>query len=184
MNACPVCEAPVVARVCDVCGHAFGEAGGPEQSVPQLEDLEVTGTSVGAVSTVPLSDLEPTRLASATPAVAAVWPENEWERTAVGEVPDVAAGGLAELDTGREAPASEHTPPTLASVTCRYCRNMQASGLLCDRCGMRLPWSARFPTAVAPQLNPDTLVRCQRCGERTYQRERCSSCGGVLASAS
>jgi hypothetical protein len=179
MNVCPVCEAPATAQVCDVCGHAFAQPPAPPEAVAQLQDLDVLPAPVGAVPLMAVTDLEPTRFAP-TAAPADDWSEDEWERTSAGKLPDVMAGGLAELETGREAPTFERTAPTLASVTCRYCRNVQQSGLLCERCGMHLPWSARAPTSVAPTLDPDVLVRCGRCGERTYQRERCSSCGGLL----
>jgi hypothetical protein len=181
MNACPVCEAPATARVCDVCGHAFAEASAPEAPVAPLLDLDVPPPSGGPTPVAPFPDLEPTRFPAAAVPVGGT--DAEWERNSTADVPDVAAGGLAELDTGREAAELERTPPTLVSVTCRYCRNVQASGLMCERCGMRLPWSARVASSVLPALDPDVLIRCQRCGERTYQRERCSSCGGLLASA-
>jgi len=182
MNICPVCEAPVTLLLCDVCGHAFAQPPAPQQAVQQLEDLDVLPAPVGAVPLMPVADLEPTRFAPAA-APSDDWSEEEWERTSVGKLPDVGAGGLVELETGREPPALERTTPTLSSVTCRYCRNVQQSGLLCERCGMRLPWSARAATAASPPLDPDQLIRCSHCGERTYQRERCSSCGGLLSSA-
>jgi hypothetical protein len=182
MNACPVCEAPAMARVCDVCGHAFAEASAPEAPVARLPDLDVPPTPEGPTPVVPFPDLEPTRFPTA--AIPAAGSDVEWERNSMALVADVAAGGLADLDTGREVTAPERTPPTLVSVTCRYCRNVQASGLMCERCGMRLPWSPRVVSSVLPPLDPDVLIRCQRCGERTYQRERCSSCGGLLTSAS
>ncbi len=181
MNACPVCEAPALTRVCEVCGHAFAAASSPEVQVSPLVDLDVPPSVVGPTPVVPLSDLEPTRFAAA--AISADWSEGEWERNVVAGVPDVAAGGLAEMDTGREETASERTAPTLGPVTCRYCRHVQASGAMCDSCGMRLPSTLRVASSAAPLVDPDALVRCQRCGERTYQRERCSSCGGLLTSA-
>jgi hypothetical protein len=180
MNACPVCEAPAVARVCEVCGHAFAAATVADVEVLQLEDLDVPPTAEREAGAVPLADLEPTRFAPA--AIAADWSEVELERTSIGQVADVAAGGLPELDRGRDEMPSEPTAQAPSSVTCRYCRHVQASGLLCDGCGMRLPWSRTATPAPEVLLDVDALVRCQRCGERTYQRERCSSCGGVLAS--
>jgi hypothetical protein len=179
MNSCPVCEAPAVARVCEVCGHAFAAATVADVEVLPLEDLDVPPTAGREPGTVPLADLEPTRFApAASPADGS---EVEFERTSIGRVADVAAGGLPELDRGRDETPSEPTAPAPSSVTCRYCRHVQASGLLCEDCGMRLPWNRRAAPAPQALLDVDALVRCQRCGERTYQRERCSSCGGVLA---
>ena len=168
----------MVARVCEVCGHALPVAEAPEAPVAPLLDLEaVSVASPGPELGPPLLELEPTRFA---PTVAPEsWSEGEWERSQPTGVPDVAAGGLVDLDSGREAPA-ERTPPTLGPMTCRYCRNVQASGLLCERCGLRLPWGpALGGVARAPEA--ELLVRCQACGERTYPHERCSSCGSVLA---
>ncbi len=179
MNTCPVCEAPALARVCEVCGHAFGVAGTPEVQVSPMEDLEAPISTAGPAPVVQLSDLEPTRFpAAANPTDRS---EVDWERTVVDGVPDVAAGGFAELESGREETQVERTVPTAGPVTCRYCRHVQASGALCDDCGMRLPWVLPVASPAASFLDPDALVRCRRCGERTYQRERCSSCGGLLA---
>ncbi len=177
MQLCPLCETPVVARVCEVCGHAFPEASSPELPVSPLVDLELAIPQEGRPPVVPLPDLEPTRFAAAT--VSEDWSEVEWERSQVAGVPDVAAGGLADLDSGREAPSLERTPPSVGPVTCRYCRNVQASGVLCERCGLRLPRSPR--EAVASRVEAETLVRCQQCGQRTLPRQRCTGCGAALA---
>jgi hypothetical protein len=179
MSVCPVCEAPAQSRVCEVCGHAFApEANVAQAAASRLPDLDVLERVEEPTPVSPLLDLEPTRFESQpNPAPSQ---DADWEQTRLGEVPDVAAGGLAELETGREPVSLEKTPPSVASVTCRYCRNVQTAGLMCERCGMRLPWSARVAPATAP-TDPDVLVRCPRCGVRTYQRERCASCGGELA---
>jgi hypothetical protein len=105
-----------------------------------------------------------------------------WEVTQMGAGPDVGAGGLLDLDTGRAAPEG---PPAVAPsvVTCRYCRNVQASGLFCDRCGMRLPWAAPAAAAKAAGSAADVEERrtCKRCGERSpASMERCGGCGALL----
>jgi hypothetical protein len=173
MAVCPVCEAPVVAPVCEVCGHCFRPPSSPEANVTQLQDLELPQAPGLAAPVVPLSDVEPTRF-PATPEPD-TRSEVDWERTSWGQAPDVAAGGMAELDTGREASAGEPVLRSAGPVTCRYCRNVQATGLLCERCGMRLPRS------VPSSRVEEVLVRCQQCGERSYPRERCASCGAPLS---
>jgi len=177
MQLCPVCETPVVARLCEVCGHAFPAANAPELPVSPLVDLEVPVPSPGLTAVLPLPELEPTRFATAP--VSEAWSEVEWERSQGARVPDIAAGGLADLDSGREAPSLERTLTSPGPVTCRYCRNVQASGLLCERCGLRLPWSPR--RTVADRVEAEALVRCRQCGERTFPRPRCAGCGAVLA---
>jgi hypothetical protein len=179
MKLCPVCEAPASALVCEVCGHAFA-AVSPDVPVSPLLDLDAPLTAEGPVASMPLAELEPTRFPSAS--IPSDWSEVDWERTSVAGVPDVAAGGLAEMDTGREEPSPERTLPSVGPITCRYCRHVQGSGVMCDECGMRLPASLVVAPPTGPPVDRDALVRCQRCGERTYQRERCSSCGGVLTS--
>jgi hypothetical protein len=180
MNACPVCEAPALSRLCEVCGHAFApEASRSDVPLSPLSDLDVGLPAVGEVSVAPLFDLEPTRFQAA--ALPSSPLDADWERTRVAEVPDVVAGGLEELESGREATVSDRIPPSAGSVVCRYCRNVQTSGLLCDHCGMRLPWSAKATSVVPPSLDPDLLVRCPGCGIRTYQRERCAGCGSRLS---
>ena len=180
MSVCPLCEALAESRVCEVCGHVFApEVSPPTAPPPRLAELDAAPSVGGLGPVVPLTDLEPTRFAATAAAEGST--ETDWERTRVGEVPDVSAGGLEELERGREAPDAERTLPSVVSVTCRYCRNVQASGLLCERCGMRLPWSVKVAASSRPTLDPDLLVRCPLCGVRTYQRERCAACGGLLA---
>jgi hypothetical protein len=183
MSICPLCEAPAQSRVCEVCGHAFAaEATAPAAELPPVEGLDIPQRAEGPTAVSPLLDLEPTRFDStAVPAPLAAEEDMAWERTQLDTVGDVTAGGLAELDSGREPADTDRTPPPFASVTCRYCRNVQAAGLLCERCGMRLPWSAKAAPTLPP-LDAEALVRCPRCGVRTYQRERCASCGSELAS--
>jgi hypothetical protein len=177
MRVCPLCETPVAGPQCEVCGHALTAAPAPAAAVPRLLELELP-PSAGAPSLAPLLDLEPTRFA-VVPAPGA-FSDPEVERTAAPPAPDVAAGGLPELDLGRAPDDPERTPTDAGPVTCRYCRHVQAVGLLCDQCGMRLPRNVRAALATGPAPDRDALIRCPRCGERTYQRERCSSCGSVL----
>jgi hypothetical protein len=177
MTTCPVCEAPALGRVCDICGHAFAPEA--QVAVPLTAlDLDIPPLSVGPPPVAPLLDLEPTRFAATGGAVAEVM---DLEATRLATAPDVVAGGLEALDTGRETTPSEPAPPATDAVTCRYCRNVQTAGVLCDRCGMRLPRNVKPTRAAAPTVDPDLLVRCLKCGIRTYQRERCAGCGGLLS---
>src|SRR5208282_4328243 len=118
MKLCPVCEAPVVAAVCEVCGHLLTAPTPAEAPVSRLLELDVQSTADGPTPVSVLADLEPTRFPAA--AAQESWSEVEWERSQVAEVPDVVAGGLTGLDTGREVSASERTPPSVGPLTCRY----------------------------------------------------------------
>ncbi len=163
----------MVAAVCEVCGHCFTAPRTAEAPVPPLLELDVRLTADGPTPVSALSDLEPTRFPAAV--VAEEWSEVGWERSQVAAAPDVVAGGLADLDTGRES-TSARTPPNVGPVTCRYCRNVQGAGLLCERCGLRLPWAQ--PVSPAPSSSDGgALVRCAQCGARTQEGQRCSSCG-------
>ncbi|HMK73406.1 MAG TPA: hypothetical protein VK454_08695 [Myxococcaceae bacterium] len=180
MRVCPVCEAAVAGWECEVCGHLLGQVPSPVVAAERLPDLEVRPAAGPRPVEGPMPDLEGTRFAPA-PSVRAV-PEPGWETSGAAPTPDVPAGGLEELDSGREPGGAERTAVPEGPVTCRYCRNVQASGLLCERCGMRLPWPARPTLAEAPApAGTDELVRCARCGERTYPAARCGSCGALLA---
>jgi len=164
---------------CEVCGHALARPPQAGAAVEPLSELEARPPPTPRPPPAALPELEPTRFAP-TPAVSAA-PEPGWEPSTAPSGPDVPAGGMNELDRGRE-PEGEPSPVPEGPVTCRYCRNVQASGLLCERCGMRLPWSPRPRLAEAPApADAGELVRCTRCGERTYAGARCGSCGAMLA---
>lgn len=185
MRPCPVCEAPVTGWQCEVCGKQVGQSPAAANLSSPLEDLEPTllPTEVLGLPVELPPGLEPT----ATGPVPEVpgEPLLGWEMTQIGAGPDVGAGGLPDLDTGRAAPEG---PPSVAPsvVTCRYCRNVQRSGLFCDRCGMRLPWASPSSPATASaggSKNAPELRACKRCGERSpLPMERCGACGALLES--
>ena len=163
MRTCPLCEASVLDSSCDVCGHTFASPAGV------------------MVPVQPLTELEPTRFAAAPALPPASIADPELESTRAAGVPDVSAGGMPEMDRGREAEV-ERTPLPPGPIPCRYCQHIQATGRICDRCGMRLP-RAPDPTGPPPAARvaaPDELVRCSACGERTYPGARCASCGALL----
>jgi len=141
-----------------------------------LESTQLPPDGLG-LAIEPALGLEPTA-ASPVPEVPGD-PLLGWEATQALQAPDVGAGGLVDLDSGRAAPAgAAAVAPTVA--TCRYCRNVQASGLFCDRCGMRLPWAV---PAAAETAGPGEVRACRQCGERNPPpMERCGGCGALLTS--
>ena len=180
MRPCPVCESPVSGWLCEVCGKQVGPSPASASLDVPLEGLESTQLPPEGLGLAiePALGLEPTG-ASPVPEVPGD-PLIGWEATQELQSPDVGAGGLLDLDSGRAAPeGAPAVAPTVA--TCRYCRNVQASGLFCDRCGMRLPWAA--PAAVTT-AEPVESRACKQCGERTPPpMERCGGCGALLTSA-
>ena len=181
MRPCPVCESPVSGWTCEVCGKELGAVpparAAPVPSLDGLESTQLPGGGLG-LPIEPTPGLEPTATGS-VPEIPGE-PLLGWEATRPAEgLPDVLAGGLPDLDTGRAAPEGPATPrPTV--VTCRYCRNVQASGLFCERCGMRLPWAA--PVAAAEAQAGTERRACRRCGERSPpEMERCGACGALLS---
>ncbi len=179
MRPCPVCEAPVIGWICEVCGKQVGPSPASAVTVP-LEGLESTQLPPDGLGLdiEPAPDLELTATGPVPEVPGA--PLLGWEMTHAGLGPDVRAGGLPDLDPGRAAPEG---PPTVAPsvLTCRYCRNVQASGLFCDRCGMRLPWAAPASAVTAEVADATARRVCKRCGERSpVSLERCGGCGALL----
>jgi ribosomal protein L40E len=179
VRPCPVCEAPVSGWLCEVCGKQVGPSPAAAGLTVPLEGLESTQLPPDGLGLAiePAPGLEPTAV-SAVPEVPGE-PLLGWEATQALQAPEVSAGGLVDLDPGRAAP--EGAPAVAPSVaTCRYCRNVQASGLFCDRCGMRLPWAVPAAAATAEAGEPRV---CRRCGERSPpSMERCGACGALLTS--
>ena len=164
---------------CEVCGKQLGPSPGAASLTAPLEGLEPTQLPPDGLGLAiePAPGLEPTAT-SPVPEIPGE-PLLGWEATHSALVPDVGAGGLDDMDSGRAAP--EGPPAAVPTVaTCRYCRNVQASGLFCDRCGMRLPWAA--PAVSAAPADSAELRHCKRCGERSpVSMERCGGCGALLA---
>ena len=180
MRPCPVCEAPVTGWLCEVCGKQVGPSPASADLTAPLEGLELTQLPVDGLGLAiePPTGLEPTGT-GVVPEVPGD-PLLGWEATHIAGGPDVEAGGLADLDPGR-APADGTSSAAPTVATCRYCRNVQASGLFCERCGMRLPWAV---PAAAATAGPEDARACKLCGERTPPpMERCGGCGALLTNA-
>ena len=193
MIVCPVCEhAQAHGSECDVCGKSFPRGIAREVPVERLPGLEVTRVDAGEttaglpVRVAPVEGLEHTPLKGG-PDLPVV-PIPELERAAdrsAASVP-VPVMRLGELEVHREEP----TPPTErtamptpgAPITCRYCRNVQAQGLVCDRCGMRLVRYMNDPSTsasgpVARRRADEGTVVLHKCGVRTRVGAPCTSCG-------
>lgn len=179
MIICPVCEhqQPPAAE-CAVCGRALAARPAAPAPPQRMPELEVTRYAAGPTPAGSMPELESTRLSSAAIPRVARLPEMEPGRAVAGDVPVEA---MAELDTGRFVDESEPTPPPTAAVTCRYCRNVQSSGMLCDRCGMRLPrYTPRAKDAEAA-VPEDAPMVPHACGAITRAGMPCGGCGVFVA---
>lgn len=184
MTVCPVCEHPQAqGDTCDNCGKqlvAMRAVAAPVSALPELE--VTTHSSAGNVVSERVEGLEVTQVGAVGNVPVERLPD--WERT------DIAARDLrvqpekiADLDLGREESLGERTQLPSA-IACRYCGNQQDEGLLCNKCGMRLPKVRTEAAAGAAKGNSifvDTVwTRCTRCGARARGGQPCGDCGHAV----
>ena len=179
---CPVCEHQQDFGVeCEVCGRelgAFAGLGAPPVATQAIEGLEVTlAQPLGEVPVERFAELEVTRFATGKELPAEAM--QELERNGSDPVGTVAAERMPGIDEDRVADDGVRTEAPTGPVTCRYCRNVQAEGLLCDRCGMRLPKVAEviLEGTIVGEAGEEAQVRCKACGARGKAGHRCSECG-------
>lgn len=180
MVTCPVCEhQQALPTECEVCGKAFSAVKAPDLPAVRLPELESTRIDAAGpeLPQETLPELEQTRLRSGPELPPEILPELERARAPAVNVP---TEQVPELERHRlEEDPAQRTPAPSGAVVCRYCRNVQAQGLICDRCGMRLP---RFvPASPGPQAAPPSgeeapIIR-HACGVKTRAGMPCSSCG-------
>ncbi|PTL76872.1 hypothetical protein [Vitiosangium sp. GDMCC 1.1324] len=186
MIICPVCEhQQAQGAECEVCGK------------------KLTAVAPVAVAVAPLAELEQTQLAGGrAPVPVAAIPD--LELTARQRVPDVAVQPVPELDTGRSAAAGNvmvapipdmetgravsdgvRTAAPTGPVVCRYCRNVQESGAVCDRCGMRLPKVRLAQPETASTRLPQAGERtsCPKCHSPAYAGRACVTCSTLVPAA-
>jgi hypothetical protein len=178
MIVCPVCEHPQSQGTeCEVCGKQLAPPRAVAVPVAPLAELEVTSHPVATqVAPAPLLELERTQLPAA-----ALLPGAPMLDLEVLRAPAVTVAGqpLPELEQHRAAPVLlQQAPAPTGGAVCRYCRNVQAQGLLCDRCGMRIArvGAAAAPTAPAARGGEPQVVR-HGCGAPTPAGRPCTSCG-------
>lgn len=179
---CPVCEHDQpFGTECDVCGKALGGLdglGSPPVAVERVEGLEVTiPEKLGDVPVQPMGELEASRFARVEVAPD-VTPD--LVTTAGPQVGEVPVERIAELSVDRVPDDGSRTPLPAGPVTCRYCRNVQASGSLCDRCGMKLPVVIVVPDLIVGSVlgtAEPVKTRCRSCGAPATAGEKCGDCG-------
>ncbi|WP_371876542.1 hypothetical protein [Pyxidicoccus fallax] len=148
--------------------------------VAPLAELELTPHTGGRapVQVAAIPELDLTRQKAGPDLPPQVVPDLELTRARdIGAVP---VAPLLELDTGRAQDDGVRTAAPVGAVVCRYCRNVQADGLLCDRCGMRLPKARPAATAAAGAKRADDddgWTNCTSCQTRVRRGRACSECG-------
>ena len=180
MIICPVCEHPQAqGDECDQCGKRLVRPRQEAAAVAPLPELELTphAGSKGPVAVERVPDLAATREAP-VPAVPAERVA-DLEPTRSAPAGNVVHAPLLELETGREQDDGVRTVLPGGAATCRYCRNVQAEGLVCEKCGMRLP-RLRPAFASAPQPAEGAWGRCPRCHTRGRVGRACTDCGTVV----
>ncbi|MEW5739044.1 MAG: hypothetical protein AB1938_08960 [Myxococcota bacterium] len=181
---CPVCDhEQAFGLECDVCGKdlgGLGALGPPPVAVAPVEGLEVTIPGrVGEVVVERLGELESTRAADVDVAVQQLPDVEQNQAAPVGEVPVE----RIELTVDRAPDDGVRVALPSGPITCRYCRNVQAAGSICERCGMKLPVVIIVPQAGAASAKSAEPVhtRCRACGAPATAGERCGDCGQLVA---
>ena len=187
MIICPMCEHPQAQGIeCEVCGKKLTTPIQVQVAVAPLPDLEGTQLAGGrapvAVAAVP--DLELTRQQPVQAGAVAKVQDLDTGRSAPAY--NVVVDPLQDLDAGRQPRDEYRTPAPVGPVVCRYCRNTQETGAVCDRCGMRLPKArvAAAPVASAEALVPSgEWTKCTKCMTNTRAGRACVSCGTHVPAA-
>lgn len=184
MVICPVCEhQQEFGFECDVCGKDLGglnALGPPPVQAERIEGLEVTiPEKVGEVPVERVGELEGTHHGKVEVAPD-VTPDLD-----LGRAPDVGAvqvERVADLTVDRAPDDGVRTALPTGAITCRYCRHVQATGNVCERCGMKLPRVAAAAAAPAPtaRKGEPIKVRCKACGAPATAGERCTDCGNEV----
>lgn len=185
MIICPVCEhQQAQGDECDNCGKKLqmprAAAAVAVQTLPELEQTHHAGGRV-AVDAPLIPELDSTRQKAGPDLPVQVVQDMETTRAA--PIDKVSVEAVADLDTGRAADDGVRTAAPTGAVVCRYCRNVQAEGLVCDKCGMRLPKARPTPQAGAKGAGASaseedaTWMPCQKCRTPTRPNKICSVCG-------
>lgn len=184
MILCPVCEHSQ-SRVdeCENCGKRLSPPHSDATPVTRLPELQQTRLmpALPQVPDVPMPELDLHRV-QGVPALPSA-PVPELEPTRHRGVPPVAAQAFPEFASHRVADAGAKTAPPMGAVTCRYCRNVQATGLLCDRCGMRLPRvrAQKAATQKGRASEDETgYARCLTCRQPGRVGTDCRECGTAI----
>ncbi|AKJ03195.1 hypothetical protein ATI61_118135 [Archangium gephyra] len=187
MIICPMCEhQQAQGTECEVCGKKLFTTAPVAVAVTRLADLEQTQLAGGRapVQTAAIPDLELTAQQAVREVAVQPVPELDTGRSAAAG--NVVVAPVQDMDTGRAVSDGLKTAAPTGPVVCRYCRNVQDIGAVCDRCGMRLPKARLAPTAAS---GPGALVQsgertaCPKCHTPGYAGRACVTCSTLIPAA-
>jgi len=181
MIVCPLCEhQQQQGTVCEVCGKeliAPQMVGVVTETLAELESTSIAGASA-AVSVERMAELDDHHAAAVTPAPE-VLPELERTRVLDGGQA-LPAEPLAEMEPTRFAGDGQRTQLS-ATRACRYCGNVQQGGILCDRCGLRLPGAEAYTRATTANRGSESEpMPCPACSVKGLPGQRCRACGAFI----
>lgn len=187
MIICPMCEhQQAQGTECEVCGKKLFTTAPVAVAVTRLAELEQTQLAGGRapVQTAAIPDLELTAQQAVREVAVQPVPELDTGRSAAAG--NVVVAPVQDMDTGRALSDGLRTAAPTGPVVCRYCRNVQDIGNVCDRCGMRLP-KARLaqPEASASGRLPQSGERttCPKCHTPGYAGRACVTCSTMIPAA-
>lgn len=181
MIVCPVCETQVeFGFECEVCGKDLsgflGAMPPPPVTIQKLADLEQTiPDRVGEIAIERAPDVEVTAFAKTAEVAQA--PMADFEKTTQDAVGDIAVLPIDGIAEDRVPDDGVRTAIPTGPLTCRYCKNVQATGSLCERCGMKLPFVAVAAVVGPPKRKIEVWARCKACASPALGGEPCRECG-------
>jgi len=187
MIICPMCEHQQAQGIeCEVCGKKLSVAAPVAVAVVPLPEMELTQLPGGRapVPVAAIADLELTRQ-QAVGAVA-VQPVSDLDTGRSAPVGNIVSAPVQDLDSGRALSDGHRTAAPTGPAICRYCRTPQESGLVCDRCGMRLiklrtpPPQARAGEGL---VAAGEWTKCTKCHTNARAGRACVSCGTPVPAA-
>lgn len=181
MIVCPVCETQVeFGFECEVCGKDLSAALGalPPAPITIQKMVELEQTIPERVGDIPIErapDVEITAFAKAVEMPSAPMPD--FEKTVADKIGDIPVLLIDDISEDRVPDDGVRTAINTGPLTCRYCRNVQAQGSICDKCGMKLPQIAVAAVATGKKKKVEVWTRCRACAAPALGGEHCRECG-------
>jgi hypothetical protein len=184
MIICPVCEhQQAQGTECEVCGKKLVATAPVAVAVALLPELEQTQLAGGRapVQTVAIPDLELTARQPVWDVAVQPVPELDTGRSAAAG--NVMVAPMQDMDTGRALSDGVRTAAPTGPVVCRYCRNVQDIGAVCERCGMRLPKVRPMQpeaSASSQRVQAGERAACPKCHTPGHAGRACVTCSTLI----